>query len=149
MPIKALIDSGSTNNYINPSIANLRGLKIYRTSQDQTVVMASDNCHMSVSGYCDSTITLHDQSYNNVHFGIIDNLCVDAILGLDFLNRHQGLHMSLNGNLPTLFLDNLCVVAACNTSSTTLNIDPPSIFTNLSSEVKPVACKSRKYSQID
>ena len=149
LPIKALIDTGSTNNYMNPSIANLCGLKIYRTSQDQTVVMASDNCHMSVSGYCDSTITLHDQSYNNVHFGIMDNLCVDAILGLDFLNRHQGLHMSLNGNLPTLFLDNLCVVAACNTSSTTLNIDPPSIFTNLSSEVKPVACKSRKYSQID
>ena len=115
--------------------------------------MASEKCHTSVNENCTCEITLHIKSYENVQFGIMEGLCIDAILGFDFLNRHQGLHISLNGDLPPVFLNNLCAVAAVpvspDESDTTLKIVPPRIFSNLSKDIKPIACKSRRYSQTD
>ena len=46
MPIKALIDSGSTNNYVNPNIAKLCKLDIHKSNSTHTVAMASEKYHM-------------------------------------------------------------------------------------------------------
>ena len=147
-PVKALSDTGSTDNYINPQIAKLCNIKLKQILEDQQVTMASGNCQISIKKGCGASLCLHDQVYENVNFKVMEGLCVDIILGLEFLDMHHGVHLPLNGTLPTLYLNAIKKAQSPSHrySNTSLRIDPSSVFLNLSDSVRPIACKSQKYS---
>ena len=40
--------------------------------------------------------------YENVKFGVMRGLCTDALIGIDFLKRHDSVTMKYGGKLPEL-----------------------------------------------
>ena len=64
-------------------------------------------------------------------------LCSDLILGPDFQSQHDSVTFKYGGTKPPL--------AVC--SFTTLNIEPPSPFENLTADCHPIATKSRRHSK--
>ena len=86
---------------------------------------------------CD--ITVNDRVYKSITFRLIENLCVDVILGNEFQRLHKSVTFEYGGTLPPL---NICGLS-------TLNVDPVEPFSNLQKDYKPVATKSRRYSKPD
>jgi len=77
---------------------------------------------------------------------VMNNLFVDVIMGKDFTKKHNSVTFNFNGNNPPLqfpFNQN----SSCNLTS--MQVEPPSLFSNMSPDTKPIACKSRRYSPDD
>ena len=49
-------------------------------------------------------IKLSDALYSNVKLSIMNDLCVNVILGLDFQSLHQSITLSLGGSKPPLIV---------------------------------------------
>ena len=77
--------------------------------------------------------------YKNVTLKVMKDLCADVILGLDFQSKHESITLMLGGSKEPLVISGL----------TTLKTEPPSPFQNLTTNCKPIASKSRHYSDID
>ena len=90
-------------------------------------------------GYCFISFSLNGKVYNHVKVFVLNNLCVDLILGIDFQQLNKSVTFHFGGDKPKL---NICNLA-------TLNVDPPSLFQNFSENCKPIATKSRRYSERD
>ena len=91
-------------------------------------------------GYCFITFSLNGKVYNNVEVCVLNNLCIDLILGIHFQQQHKSVTFHFGGDKPNLNIFNLA----------TLNVDSPSLFQNLSENSKPpIATKSRRYSEPD
>ena len=67
------------------------------------------------------------------------NLCCKVVLGHNFLNQHSHLTIPFGGTKPEL---QICGLA-------TAKVQYPSHFSNLTSDSKPIAVKSRRYSLKD
>ena len=72
-------------------------------------------------------------------FFILQDLYADMILGQDWQEKHESVTINYGGSVLPLKLCNL----------TTLNVHPPPLFQYLTADVKPIATKSRKYSEED
>ena len=83
--VNALFDSGSSESFIHPRLLSNRGLK--STFSLSKVFMAST----SVAGTVRVDIKLNDTLYSNVKLSIMNDLCVNVILGLDFQSQHQSI----------------------------------------------------------
>ena len=70
---------------------------------------------------------------------VLNDLCVDLILGIDFQQQHESVTFQFRGDKPNL---NICNLA-------TLNTNPPLLFENLPENCKSIATKSRRYSETD
>lgn len=88
-------------------------------------------------------IQLKEHSLDTVRLMVMDNLCCDIIKGQDLLKEHNSLVLSFSGNKPSLELMSLATVC----SLTRALVDPQSLFTNASSDIRPIACSSRKCSE--
>ena len=66
-------------------------------------------------------------------------MCADILLGHDFLEKHKSIEIPFQGTLPTL---SVCGLAAAK-------VETPSLFANLKPGCKPIATKSRRFSQPD
>ena len=68
------------------------------------------------------------------------------IIGKDFIKKHKSVTLCFDGPEPALQFpsqDNFnCVLTA-------MNIQLPTLFANIPADVKPIACKSRKYKMLD
>ena len=133
----ALIDSGSTDNFIHPRHVVRCSLKIH--SGFETVSMASSSSSKKLEGHCLATINVHGKSYPNVKLYVFPDLCADIILGQDWQAKHASVTIEYGGNNPPLKICNL----------TTLNVAPPLLFEHLTPQCKPIATPSRKYCQED
>ena len=133
----ALIDSGSTDNFIHPFLVNELSLPV--TAFDSQVSMASSSHVNNISGFIRTDIHIDKATYKNLKLNVLENLCVDIILGLDFQTQHECVKFNFGGSKPTI---EVCGLAA-------LNVEPPEVFANLSPDCKPIATKSRKYSSHD
>lgn len=133
----ALIDTGSSLSFINEELARL--LKLRKKHCQQTITLAS-LCHTSpVSCYCNATIQLEKHCYKNAQLLVVRDLCADIILGHDLLQSHKTLELQFGGPKDSL---KICNVMAADLPNAYL-------FTNLSPNVKPIAVKSRRYSETD
>ena len=112
-------------------------LPVIKTSVQ--VSMASQSHSNSVSGYCVSGISISDRLYKQVKLFVLENLCTDIILGLDFQMVHQYVQFNFGGKEPPM---NVCLLEMSG-------ITPPSLFPKLSPDCQPIATKSRKYSSAD
>ena len=83
----ALIDSGSTESFIHPKVAQRHSLPVI--SKASQVSMASTSLSSKVKGYCEVTLKVNGKLYLKQRLGVLENLCVDIILGLDFQAQHE------------------------------------------------------------
>ena len=102
-------------------------------------VSIAGNGDTKVSGFCLVDLELEGKLYRNLHLSVLPELCADLILGLDFQSQHKSVIFEHGGSQPSL--------SVCGLSS--LNMDPPQLFANLSDDCHPIASKSHKYSRDD
>ena len=121
--INALIDSGSTHSFINQQVVEQLALPVIKTLVQ--VSMASQSHSNSVSGYCVSDISISDRLYKQVKLFVLDNLCADIILGLDFQMVHQYVQFNFGGKEPPM---NVCLLEMSG-------VTPPSLFPKLSPDL--------------
>ncbi|XP_012565799.2 uncharacterized protein LOC105849896 [Hydra vulgaris] len=125
---EALIDSGSTNkSFISNKLVTLLHLNII---YEQSVIeMASAALSAKSDGYCYVSITLQNKIYNKVKLHVLDNLCVDVILGTDFQELHESITIKYGGKRPPITFAALI----------TMKTEPPELFPNLTQDCRPIA----------
>ncbi len=136
-----LIDTGSSESFISNSLVSKLGVSLEPCYN--SITMASESHVCKTLGACVVSIMLYDQLLENVRLMVLDHLCSDIILGHDVLSKHQKLIVNFHGDKPPIELRKLSP-AACSLSRAM--IDPPPLFSNLSDNIRPIACSSRKYS---
>ena len=135
--VQALFDSGSSESYIHPSLVKTADISVNPVVSQ--VAMATSSLSTKTEGSCSVTIKYQGQTYKDFHLSVMPGLCSDLILGLDFQSQHDSVTFKYGGTKPPL--------SVC--SLTTLNIEPPSPFGNLTADCHPIATKSRRYSKDD
>lgn len=135
--ISTMIDSGSSKSFLHSEVANSLGLKIYPSKEK--ILMATSNLATDTLGHTYIDIMLCGRSYKNYKVGVLPELCTNLILGRDFMNIHKSVEFNFKGSYPKL---SLCAASL-------MNIDPPSLFSNLSPDCKPIRVPSRKFSSQD
>ena len=140
--LTALIDSGSSESYVNSKVCKTLKLEIYPS--ERQVQMASSTTKIKSCGFCVVNLKLIDVSYESVRLNVFDNLCSDVILGLDFQTQHQRVVFEFNGDSPDLVVspDRSCALTVAST-------EEASLFSNLSPNVTPIATKSRRFNDED
>ena len=135
--ITCVADSASSFSFIHPKSAHILKLKVHPATD--TISMATQSLTSEVSGCCYVELKFKDRVYPNFKLLILPNLCAQVILGIDFLSLHESITMKFGGKQPSL--------TVCGLS--TLKVNPPSLFRNLTPNCRPIADKSRKYSSDD
>ncbi len=135
--VRALIDSCSSESFIHPYLAD--SLKLRKYPDVKSISMAQSSLSAKTLGYCVVSLELEGKTYSNLRLSVLSCLCADLILGLDFQEQHDSISFHHGGPKPPLVVCGL----------TTLKVESPDLFANLSSDVRPIATKSRRYSHED
>ena len=139
----ALIDSGSTESFIDKNFAE--SLLLDTNKMNETITLASTSNTISVVGFVNVKLQYLNTALDNQKLFVFENLCSKVLLGLNILSKHSKLEIDYGGSRPELKLnkkDSICSLAS-------LNIKAPPLFGNLTPDVKPIADKSRAYSKED
>ena len=146
--IQALIDSGSTNSFMDKSVAATLGLIVLNDNK-QTISMAVGFRDSKTLGSVSVKLQIYDQCFKDVNFLVMENLCYNMIIGHDILKFYDSLVIKFGGPTPSLKIDNITNSAfACKLSAVKM-VDPPPLFEYISPDMKPIACKSRRFSTPD
>lgn len=116
-PMRILVDTGSSENFIYPYNLKILGSVVMISSK--RILMASSSHSSSTLGHCVVSLSL------NVKLSIMANLCSDIILGHKFLNQHSSVEIPFGRPLSTLTVCGLTTIK---------NVPYPSLFTNLTSD---------------
>ena len=158
MHLTALIDSCSSDNFISED--TFKRLSVPFQPSNKKVTMALTSMKSLIIGHCCLTIILNGQKYENVRLDILQNLCSDLILGYDFQKQHKNLTFELGGSKEDLVVtensqpiistvDSDECLPSQTSAAQVADVDPPSLFKNLSKDVKPIATKSRFFNKDD
>ena len=133
--LTALVDSGSSESYINSNICEKLNVDVYPTSHQ--VQMTATTIKIKFTGFCLVDLIHKGTKYLSTRLNIFENLCSDIILGLDFQSQHQRLIFNFDGESPDLIVSSSrhCSLVAART-------DEVSVFSNLVPDAKPIATKS-------
>jgi len=101
----ALIDTGSSDSFVNKSLAKARKWPIHPT--ENTVCMASTSLQSSAHGYCDVELEVKGNTYRSVKLLVLPDLCADVILGHNVLGQHVSVEIPFGGDKPRLTLNAL------------------------------------------
>lgn len=135
---KALIDTGSSRSFIDSDTARrLHKLQIYESND--VITMASNKHKMVLHEQCKVEMEVNGRHYTDVSLLLFDNLCAPVLLGHDFLRRHAAISLDFGGELPSL---NVCGLAVAS-------IDPPPLFSDLTSDCHPIQTRSRRHNESD
>ena len=107
--VNALIDTGSTDNYISPRIVQDLGLHVYQSGGQ--VTMAATNCTSAIQGYSVVEILMQGHHYRNIKLSVLPNLCSDVLLGHDFLRLCDIVSIKFGGSKAPLTLCGLSTLA--------------------------------------
>ena len=132
--LKALVDTGSSENFIQSDIVNREGWN-YNPS-NMKIAMANTSKISSVDGIIYADLSIDGRKYSNIKFALMSNLCTDLILGHNFLSRHNYVSIPFGGQEPPITVSALAAAT----------VTPPILFGKLSEDIKPIATKSRRYS---
>jgi hypothetical protein len=135
--LTTLIDTGSSDNFINKYIVNKYQIPYIKSSG--SVSMASSSLKTKIKGYCKVNMTFQNQKYTDITLSILPDLCADVILGQAFMKQHSNITISFGGKLPPLLV--------CSLKKSQLS--PATLFTNLSKDCHPIATRSRRFSHVD
>ena len=158
-----MIDSGSLGTFMKQSLA--KRLKLLVFAKEKTVPLADDNHVAKVVGEVIVDVEINGVKHENVVVEIIPDLCTDVIIGRDILGEHERVILNFNGPKPELVIGALPQSENPQSNPSTpevsesnsnipdnfgaVDIPPPPLFTHLSSDIKPVATKSRRQSPAD
>ena len=92
---EALIDTGSSESFVNSSLARDRKWKIYPT--DNTVCIASTSLQSSARGYCNVELDIKGYTYRDVKVRVLRDLCADVFLGHNVLKQHTSVEIPFGG----------------------------------------------------
>ena len=134
-PVKILVDTGSSENFIHPNKVKRLGLAVMQSSE--RILMASSSHSSTTLGHCIVSLHLRGREYKNIKLSVMANLCCDVILGHSFLCEHSYVEIPFGGPLSPLTVCRLTAIK---------NIPYPSLFTNLILDCRPIAVKSRRHS---
>ena len=132
----ALFDTGASGDFIHPDVVEKHHLTVY--PEEGEVGMANTQHRTTTSGFVIATLRVCGKKYPNKKLTILPHACADIILGQKFLFANNLVHFNL-GN------DALPIAGALGT----LKVDPPDLFSNLTSNCHPIATKSRRYTAED
>lgn len=136
-PCLALVDSGSTDNFISSDFAMKHKLELHPC--ERRVTMAANDRSSRITGKCVCSFVFCERLYPDQVMFVLPNLCTDVILGHTFLQQHSSVKFNFNGNQSELVLNNF---AKMEVSSVTP-------FANLTPDCRPIATPSRRYSSDD
>ena len=134
----SLIDTGSSKSYIRASLADQFGVE--KIPMNFRVSMAQSSNVCEVTQVCKVDLKLFHFDYSQVSLFVMEELCVDILLGKDFMKQHKRVTFEFGGKKADLVVprQQLCAVAKAD-------VDTPSLFSNLRKGWKPIATKSRRY----
>ena len=129
-PIKALIDTGSSESYICDKIPYKEKWKVKKSKT--MINMASTSLTNMTKGHINAQVNYKDSIYKKIKLSLLPDLCADTILGHDFLRLHETLVMPFQGNkAPFSVCSSVCGVVAANDEA-------PSLFKNLLRTANPL-----------
>ena len=130
---RALIDSGSSDSFINYCTVRKLGIKITQHDK-QSICMAAKTCVSETVGsvYVDLEVVGH--KHNGIRLQVLDNLCCDIIVGHDILNKHDKLVINFGGQNSSFVVDNISHSGfAC--ALTPVIFNPPPLFEHLARDI--------------
>uniref|UniRef100_A0A0K2UBL9 Putative LOC100164298 [Acyrthosiphon pisum] n=1 Tax=Lepeophtheirus salmonis TaxID=72036 RepID=A0A0K2UBL9_LEPSM len=98
--------------------------------------MASSSYQPMVIGMCSLILCIKEQTYNNIEFLVLKNLCYQCILRHNFLKEYSNVEIPFGVPRKPLKIYNLTI----------LNVPSPTLFCNLATDYKPIAIKARQFS---
>ena len=110
--IIALVDSCSSESFIDRAVARRLNLEVSKTSRK--INLASSLFSAEVIGSCRVDIKLNGTLYENMLFGVMNQLCGDMILGQDFQQQHSALRIEYGGERPALEIRSSNEHPVCN-----------------------------------
>lgn len=121
----------------------------FQLNPNQTSITLASSSSIVKSEYVAEIDQLNIQGfgYENLKISTMKGLCSDMIIGHDLLSHHHKLVINFQGEREDLQIDKNSSVEMC--SVTAANIEPPPLFSHLSDDCQPIACKSRRYSNED
>ena len=137
----ALLDTGSSLSFIR-YVAKRLNLKI--NSSSGHVQMASSNLITNIIGSCVVKLEIFEHKCDKINLLLIKNLCSDIILRQDFFKLHRSITFNFDGAK-----DNIKILHLLEACSSAASVEPPSLFSNLTANCKPIATKSRRFNTSD
>ena len=142
-----MTQGGASKNYIDKSIAHSLHLDIKPTLLE--VGFAQSSVKRQAFGVCHTDICINNRVYKSIELFVLDNLCCQMLLGIDFQQMFKRIVFELNGPENDLIIkgkpspvEGFCAVAQAD-------LQCPPLFANLTKDCKPIATKSRRYSKDD
>ena len=135
--MEGLLDSGTSQNFINTNVALANGLKLSEISSK--VSMASIQITAIVRGNVIANLEIEGGTYPGLSFGVVDSVCTDVILGQAVMKRHNEVIFRLGGPEKRLIVESPAQCAVKVSKSGTYRL-----FRNLEPGCKPIATKSRR-----
>ena len=154
--VNTMIDSGSMGSFIGLKTAQRLGLFIIPSSES---IELADCTLLDTIGEVVVGITIGGKLYKCLVLCVMNKLVTQVIMGKDFLRKHKKVTFQFNGNEdPITFAatsksktlsDGKYLSLDSGTTKSTMSVPPANLFSNLTSNCKPVACKSRRYNDND
>ncbi|GAB1599994.1 uncharacterized protein LOC115215493, partial [Argonauta hians] len=143
--LNTLIDSGASENFICEKVAKSLSMKIFPLLKQ--ISMAKKSCNSQSKGFVviNFTLNLNGESYSSIRLTVVKDLCCDIVLGRDFQSRHLRVTFEYGGQLPELVVKGTGTCLALKAA----NLPEPTLFPGISAGCKPIATKSRRFSEED
>ena len=127
--VKALFDSGTSESFIHPDV--VAQCNLVTSNARKVIALAQSSSTAKITGSCHIQLNVNGQ-HVPVQLGVMPGLCSDVILGLDFKRNYQSITIHHGGVYPPLDVCGL----------TTLMVELPLLFANLTAGCHPIAAKS-------
>jgi len=138
------VDSGSSASYISSASCLRLGRSPEGPSSKTT--MPPTSLSAKINGSTRADLVVSGQRYPKFSFGVMDNLCADVILGVDFMKLHRSVTFETTGSRDAICLQTRTstnVQGVCNVLAA--KVDAPRIFRTVDKNCKPTETKSRKF----
>ena len=139
-----LMDTGFSESYIDHRL--LKGLKLSLKGEPSAIIMASISHSAQVKEAVVVNLKVFNNNYPKFKLGVMQELCADVILGIDFMKLHSEIEFKMHGPQEAISV-NSPLNKPCNVRAA--EIEPPKIFRFISPDCVPVATKCRRYSESD
>ena len=100
--LSTLVDSGSSNSYINEKTT--WRLNFFVSPSSQKNVYGSIYTERDIVRQCIVDLTLIGHTYRKVSFGVLKNLCCDVLLGEEFHGQHKRVSFEYDGSRPDMVI---------------------------------------------
>ena len=117
------MDTGSSESYIDHRL--LKGLKLSLKGEPSAITMASTSHSAQVKEAVVVNLKVFNNNYPKFKLGVMQELCADVILGIDFIKLHSEVEFKMHGPQEAISVNNP-LNKPCNAMAA--KIEPPRIF---------------------